>query len=91
MIEVNVSPDISFSTPITARLVTAGVADLMRLVIHEGKVSYTKDNNTDTVDDNDLPPSSSSSSLQWDLWHYGIKEGIIILSSLLQAAHHYHY
>ena len=85
MIEVNVSPDISFSTPITARLVTAGVADLMRLVIHEGKVrsSYTKDNNTETLDDNDLPSSSSSSSLQWDLWHYGIKEGTIILSSFI--------
>lgn len=70
MIEVNVSPDISYSTPITARLVSAGVADLMRLVIHEGKVrsSNTKDNNAEV--DNDPP-----SALQWDLWHYGLKEG----------------
>ena len=84
MIEVNVSPDISFSTPITARLVTAGVADLMRLVIHEGKVrsSYTKDNNTETDDDNNL----SSSSLQWDLWHYGLKEGTIILSIIITSS-----
>jgi hypothetical protein len=37
LLEVNVSPDISKSTPITARLVEAAVDDLFRLIIDEEK------------------------------------------------------
>lgn len=38
LLEVNVSPDVSHSTPVTSRLVTAAVSDLFRVVLDEDEL-----------------------------------------------------
>ena len=81
LIEVNVSPDISPSTSITAPLVKAAVNDLFVLLLDEGALKAVMSNKSparfhlDTL--SDYGDAYRSSSLQWRPWlaeHTCIKE-----------------
>lgn len=90
LLEVNVSPDISLSTPVTTRLVAPAVEDLLDLLIDEGALEdpvsaatrpvSTKRNHIEgrRLDDTcNLPSSwpSGAKPLQWNLWHVGSPRG----------------
>jgi len=57
MLEVNVSPDISKSTPITSRLVSCAATDLFRLLLDEGAMR-------------DEEPAADADPM-WTLWSCG--------------------
>ncbi len=60
ILECNVSPDISATTPITARLVKEGVTDLFALLLDE-------DNDSSLHDGHD----GEQRQRKWELWHDG--------------------
>eukprot|EP00605_Chrysophyceae_sp_TOSAG23-4_P001632 GSChrysophyteH1.ASY1.ANO1.1792.1 assembled CDS len=60
MLECNVSPDISGSTPLTARLVRQGVRELLSLILPASAPS-TKSSATSGADSQQLP--------SWQLWY----------------------
>lgn len=83
LLEVNVSPDISLSTPITERLVGPAVEDLFELLLEEGAADNPVAAATSRIaprnmgvltEDNmrtDVPPSSEPTALRWNLWFLG--------------------
>ena len=83
LLEVNVSPDISLSTPITERLVGPAVKDLFQLLLEEGAAdnpitaatSRLSPRNKGVLTEDDIrtegPPSFEPAALRWNLWHQG--------------------
>ena len=76
LLEVNVSPDISLSTPVTSRLVGPAVADLFALLLDEQAV----DNPVTAAAGAAAAGRSGSAGgvarkLQWELWHSGATRG----------------
>ena len=78
LLEVNVSPDISFSTPVTRRLVVPAVNDLLDLLLDEGvaddPISHHKIRRVRTRQPVEMKEENCR-KLQWDLWHVGDTRG----------------
>eukprot|EP01034_Spumella_vulgaris_P022265 gene22265-28379_t len=78
LLEVNVSPDVSLSTPVTTRLVRPAVSDLFSLILDEGALDWTPPLvRSSEATEGDAPPrsraiesvSDDASSPRWELWY----------------------
>jgi hypothetical protein len=75
LLEVNVSPDISYSTPVTTRLIPSAVRELFSLVLNtddipsEQYVDASMEN--PQASDDEIRINALDDSLRWDLWHVG--------------------
>lgn len=86
LLEVNVSPDISLSTPITERLVGPAVKDLFELLLEE-EAAYLPLEAATNINalrnevlaeagiSTSVLPNSEPFALRWNLWHLGSTRG----------------
>lgn len=73
LLEINTSPDTSFSTPITERLVKEATRDLMDLVLEEQLTvpSEIKKTKGTRISSSDHGSMRTSASAVWELWYFG--------------------
>jgi hypothetical protein len=71
LIEINTSPDMTYSTPITEWLVKEATSKLMDLILNEKK--------------QDVKDVRTSKEADWELWYYGMTESRADLQKITQA------
>ena len=89
LLEVNVSPDVSHSTPVTSRLVTPSFVDLIRLVVDEdgsgrcteGLVMGSRKKGCD----NFSTRNTEESQPYWEEWYTGEEENYLQLRDFSKA------
>jgi hypothetical protein len=83
LIEVNVSPDVSLSTRVTARLVPTATKTLLDIVLGDGGDSV----DVEPKDEGGASASTSASvgELHWALWHRGVAQKTGFASTMTAA------
>eukprot|EP01041_Mallomonas_annulata_P001167 gene1167-2267_t len=69
LIEMNMSPDISLSTPVTSRLVVPAVEDLLTLARNDNDKGHSNDSGNGSSENGNGSGSGNSKGLRWEFWH----------------------